>query len=780
MLDATTPIKHSLPDIPVTQDSGRVIPSYPTSSHNDLSRISAFRKYIKPSDLYSVASKALDTRSIDHMKLLLGSSSAATKVFHERIQRVCSVNNAIALESLFDDYKEFITPEVRTDALNKALQNSSYSCIRYLLSPGVRTTDIDVLTKFLFQGVGTRHTTLLEFLLTTFEFTPEAKTEILNRALQNSSISYIVILIEHGARTTDMDALIKVLVKAVNVADTALLELLLITFEFTPEVKTKALDGALETDSSLCIQCLLEHGARTTNVDALTKGLVKVVNIADTALLELLLTTLFTPEVKTKALDRALETDSSLFIKYLLWYGARTTNMDALTKGLAKAVNVADTAFVEFLLTTFEFTPEVKTKALDGALLAGSDSVAAILLRHEACPSQDKMSKAFPFVILYAPHRIKEFLSADVDLSASYDGALRAAVVAGNMDCVKLLLERGANRLAPDTTNSHTPYTIAAANDFSAIASLVGPDPVSETTLQLKMLGHVNSFDDKILVGDRTITVTHFYSSLFYKEWAQLLSTPHPFISEMMLPEQQETLRNALTRAYDTNRSVEELVTGIRAGNLTIMPLTRVNHGFSIVFYKDMMIVCDRNNGLGCHRIDPSKVTEEMIRTIMCRFPILLTSIETMPSTDYHFYWELPMMLSQDEEIDCISDDEHCMEFMINLDYRTPQKVGNCMYENSKLALRAALGCIFSSDKHNYVKTKLLSKFLSIEMRKKQLENCFRYMHSTDEKMQELWRADGIQALLVKARTRLEKHSETFEKTLERYTDSLGIRAYTR
>jgi hypothetical protein len=139
-------------------------------------------------------------------------------------------------------------------------------------------------------------------------------------------------------------------------------------------------------------------------------------------------------------------------------------------------------------------------------------------------------------------------------------------------------------------------------------------------------------------------------------------------------------------RAVKAERTTEQIVTSIKKGHLTILPVSSEDHWISLVFYQDLLFVCNRGAGgedgcLRCFKIAPDKMNTFIIKEILQHFS------KSTDSLAKYCYQDLPKLLAADNEAHEITPHFHKLE-------PKHQHVGNCSAASIKLAIRASLAAL--------------------------------------------------------------------------------------
>ena len=249
--------------------------------------------------------------------------------------------------------------------------------------------------------------------------------------------------------------------------------------------------------------------------------------------------------------------------------------------------------------------------------------------------------------------------------------ALCSAALHNHVDVIKWLLEQGASKSV--YVNGLTPYIIALAWNSKASAALIGSDPLSETILAFKKIAHAAALKGEILAEQHRFSVEAFPNShLFFQEWAFILR--RAFLPTSVIKAFTEAANICLSSSSD------EIAYKIHRKALVIFNFRSVNHAYSIVFSKNRMFIGDGGGGFGpvisVFKFDSSKITSDMIDVLK---NLYTKSNEEVQHAIASFF---PLLSAVRDEV-----------FEKKLTYQK-QKVGNCAYASSKIALRIALSCL--------------------------------------------------------------------------------------
>lgn len=240
----------------------------------------------------------------------------------------------------------------------------------------------------------------------------------------------------------------------------------------------------------------------------------------------------------------------------------------------------------------------------------------------------------------------------------------------GNLEMVSYLISRKVN-LAIRSYYGNTPYMELRMRGLSIAKEI----PSDEFGYRLKMATLIWGLSGQIKLPDRTN-----YNS----EWG---STRFALAEDVLsLPSFHLGIKLAFFKTSE-KRSREDIYRDIHAGMLTIIDTGCLSHWIVLVFYQDLLFICNRGAGafignhLTCFRIDHKKITLKLIQSI---HDVRLKKIdEALPV----IYNTLPLSLSQDGIVQPITSEFKELQ-------PKSQKTRNCNAASTKLAIRACLAAL--------------------------------------------------------------------------------------
>ena len=158
-------------------------------------------------------------------------------------------------------------------------------------------------------------------------------------------------------------------------------------------------------------------------------------------------------------------------------------------------------------------------------------------------------------------------------------------------------------------------------------------------------------------------------------------------------------LHLSVKRAFSlvvSNRLIHKVISDIHNGLITVIPAGYYKHSIILVFYQDLLFICNRGEGastkkcLVCFRIDPKKVNGRLIQSIFdCK--------NTLKDQALLFYYQnLPLSLSLERVITDLTSEFYALQPKL-------QKVGNCAAANLKLSIRACLAAISFKENDDFL-----------------------------------------------------------------------------
>ncbi|MCX6989898.1 MAG: ankyrin repeat domain-containing protein [Chlamydiae bacterium] len=325
--------------------------------------------------------------------------------------------------------------------------------------------------------------------------------------------------------------------------------------------------------------------------------------------------------------------------------------------------------------------PEVEGKtALALAIELGNKDIVEALLTRKDINVNLLNSNGVPplhLAIYYGNKEIVKTLLTRTDINVNLETTegmtpLLQAAICYNEKLLELLIDHGANPIIRDS-NGLTPYTNYKMLGLP-IPSVLAPHH-DELGYLLKMAALTWGINAVVsLEEDKPFNLEGGMIAVpLAKEIANF-----DFIPLMV--------RTAFSEV-DIQRSAEEIAESIRKGNLTVIPAGFDEHAICLVFYQDMLFICNRGDGapkdetLRCFHIDPKKATPETINDITSMYD------EDRAKALEYYHILLPCSLASGRYWKEITDDFSPLQ-------AKSQSVGNCSAASTKLAIRAALAAL--------------------------------------------------------------------------------------
>lgn len=156
-------------------------------------------------------------------------------------------------------------------------------------------------------------------------------------------------------------------------------------------------------------------------------------------------------------------------------------------------------------------------------------------------------------------------------------------------------------------------------------------------------------------------------------------------------------------------RNAELIIRSIKEGRLTLIPTGYNGHAMTLVFYQDLVFVCNRGEGakggaLRCFRIKPDKIDSPAViqKLLDMKYKEKEEALE-------YYYHSFPASLSSGDELEITSQ-------FLSLEPKQ-QSVGNCSAASTKLAIRAALAALVYKEGGDVSVVRAISKRATRELR---------------------------------------------------------------
>lgn|GEM_PF-4631293 len=240
----------------------------------------------------------------------------------------------------------------------------------------------------------------------------------------------------------------------------------------------------------------------------------------------------------------------------------------------------------------------------------------------------------------------------------------------GNLEMVSYLMDKKVNLMSRSFFGS-TPYMELRMRGFSIPKGL----PDDEFGYNLKMATLIWGLSGEIKIPE---------STNYNCEWGSTQFAVPEDLSK--LASLDPVIKLAFSKSCE-KRPLHDICKDIQAGVLTVINTGCLSHSIALVFYEDLLFVCNRGAGavkgnhLSCFRIDQKKVVSQTIQRIL---NIRLKKIDESLSFLYNY---LPISLSRDGVVHQITSEFSELQ-------PKSQIARNCYAASSKLAIRACLAAL--------------------------------------------------------------------------------------
>lgn len=191
----------------------------------------------------------------------------------------------------------------------------------------------------------------------------------------------------------------------------------------------------------------------------------------------------------------------------------------------------------------------------------------------------------------------------------------------GYEEGIVALLDRGADETLQTETGVNA-KALCLMTGHEKCALLLEPDGYTEEMIRRKLLAHFYGIKGTSSIAGRKFHLESSCPQIMYKKIAEFFDRFTQEESSFFKKEEQEEISSALHSA-SRPISTRKIVASIRAGRLTILSAGWKGHSVAVVFRKNVMAICNRGAGvldgnetIQPFKIDPDKITEEVIEKI--------------------------------------------------------------------------------------------------------------------------------------------------------------------